>query len=66
MSPSIFEPVGSNLSDEVTCPCCGHIHTDSYEFDDYGNYTCDACEREFEYQRHVTVQYTSRKLEADQ
>lgn len=46
-------------SDEITCPYCGHIESDSWECSDEDTNICDTCGSEYYYQRVVEVSYTS-------
>jgi transposase len=48
---------------EIVCPYCGYTMSDSWEMEDDGSWTCDACNNEFRYQRNISVSYTSRKKE---
>ena len=51
------------LTDVIVCPWCGTKYEDCWEWDDDGKEVCDACEREFSYERHVDVSYITRKEE---
>lgn len=45
-------------ADEIVCPYCGEIHTDSWECaDDEGEIECDECSKKFSYQRETSVTY---------
>lgn len=49
-------------TDEICCPFCGHETSESYEMrSDEGEYTCDSCEKIFQYQRNHSVDYTTYK-----
>ena len=50
--------------DEIRCPYCGYIHNNSYEREDNSEMDCKNCEKEFEYERIVTVQYSSYRKES--
>lgn len=53
-----------NCTDEITCPYCDHIHIDSWELDeDYGEYLCHKCEKEFAYERHTVVTYSAKMID---
>ena len=46
--------------DEITCPFCEEeVTNDSWECADYGEATCEECEKEFSYERSVEVTYDS-------
>ena len=47
--------------DDVTCPHCGHKHSDSWEMDG-GKYDCSHCENEFELSIYTTVSYSTSKV----
>ncbi len=51
-------------TDEPVCPYCGTVQRDSWELgdDDDGETDCDLCEKPFSYSRHVSVNWTTRKL----
>lgn len=53
-------------TDEVVCPFCGYIHTDSFELADYDDdFECqnEECGKHFVVERVVEVTYnSSRKL----
>lgn len=49
------------LQSDPVCPWCGHRHQDAWEWDaDSEDTECDSCEREFHYERVVTVKYTTK------
>ncbi len=54
---------------EIVCPHCGYIHSDSYKFvtDDNSleELECGDCEKTFQGQRNVTVDYSSWKTKED-
>lgn len=49
--------------DEIVCPWCGAVESDSWEYDDcgglIGEITCGDCSREFFAERVATVTYNS-------
>ena len=55
---------------EPICPACGHRHRDAWEwgFDDalegHTTHECDSCGAEFECDRIVTVDYSTRLVAA--
>lgn len=42
---------------EFTCPYCGCVNYDAFEFVDEGETTCGQCGAELEYQREVEITY---------
>lgn len=51
---------------EVVCPYCGYENGDSGELGLYGTYndgetTCGHCERDFAWERHIEVTYSTTK-----
>jgi len=50
-------------TDEITCPWCGFIHTDSWERESGdGEDECQDCGRKFTYSRYTHVTYSTRKV----
>lgn len=48
--------------DELKCPYCGFVYSDSWElYDSSDEEYCENCEREFEYERFVTETYIARR-----
>jgi len=60
------QKIDHKYTDEIVCPYCGSEHTDSWEYkEDSDEIQCGECEKEFTYERIVTVEYcTSKKKEA--
>ena len=53
----------TNLTDEVTCPYCGYVHSDSWEMADSDDlYMCPDCGNKFSYERNISVTYSSQKI----
>lgn len=49
-------------TDEIVCPHCGYIHSDSWDF--FGNTNtieveCSECEKSFECEREFETHYTT-------
>ncbi|MCG4254220.1 hypothetical protein K6W37_10015 [Acetobacter senegalensis] len=58
----------TNYTDNIICPHCGYEDYDSWECgdgEDAFETTCDRCGEEIGVVRHVSVSYSSKKLEAD-
>jgi hypothetical protein len=53
----------TNYTDEITCPYCGDVQSDSWEFPDDGVHCCDECDNNFSYVRDVSVTYSTSKAE---
>lgn len=51
----------TSYTDEVTCPQCGYVHSDSWEWSE-GERQCQDCGRAFEMTRNVSVSYSTVKL----
>lgn len=47
----------------IICPWCGEEDWDSADFGDRDEATCGECEREFSVERHVIIEYSTKKLE---
>lgn len=56
----IYATHGTN---EIVCPHCGYIWSDSREFDEGGDgeLDCENCKNEFFYSVNFTVRYTTKK-----
>jgi len=50
-------------TDEIVCPYCGYIITDSWDFDkDSGRLDCYECGKEFTYERDYDITYITEKI----
>lgn len=47
----------------ITCPYCGWEDKDSWESSDGGETDCGRCESSFSFERIVTVEYSTSKLD---
>ena len=57
--------IDHELTDEMVCPHCGYEEGDSWEhMQDSGVAQCGECDRDYSYERDVTVYYTTKKTEA--
>jgi hypothetical protein len=53
-----------SYTDEIVCPYCGSEQGDSWELsDDSGDLECGNCDKEFTYERDITVNYTTSRKE---
>lgn len=56
------EDIDHESTDEIVCPYCGYVHTDSWEWEGHhGTDRCDDCEKEFYWTRHVDITYDTSK-----
>ncbi len=46
-------------NDEIVCPYCGNIQSDSWELAQDGDVECDLCEKQFRVEIDTTITYTS-------
>ena len=47
---------------EIVCPYCGHIKSDSWEVQpDNNSMECSDCENTFEYERIIAIEYSTSK-----
>ena len=53
----------TDSTDEITCPWCGHRHSDSWEAADEGENTCGYCGHDYEHNREVVVTYSTEKID---
>jgi len=62
---NIPEEIDADYQDLITCPYCGWVEKESWEYDideDRGEIVeCGECEREFECVKSVTIRYCSYK-----
>lgn len=62
---TIGEGEDKYYEDEITCPYCGYVHSDSYEYSDSDdNHKCGQCGGIFSYERNVEVTYSSTPVKA--
>lgn len=55
--------IDTSMTDEITCPYCGHEHIDSWEYrNDEGSMQCGECSKYFRWDRDVSVYYSSRQV----
>jgi transcription elongation factor Elf1 len=55
--------IDSDYTEEITCPHCGYVHSDSWEVgENSGNTECDSCKKPFAYERNTSVTYSTTKL----
>ncbi len=57
---SEIEEIDTKYTREITCPHCGYVESDSYEFSE-GEYECGECGESYEVERIVTVEYSTYK-----
>lgn len=48
-----------DCTDEITCPLCGHVHSDSWEWSPSGPVDCHFCDQEFDYEKDISISYSS-------
>jgi transcription elongation factor Elf1 len=60
-------PAETRNTSLATCPHCGKEFEDSWELcqkdEDIYEYDCDQCEKPFAVQAHISVTYTTTKIE---
>ena len=44
---------------EITCPNCGCVFSDSWEYEDCGELECEECGCTFDYERFTNITYDS-------
>lgn len=50
-------------TDEIICPNCGYVFSDSWEYEDCGELECEECGTIFDYERFTCCVYNSWILE---
>jgi formylmethanofuran dehydrogenase subunit E len=55
--------IDHEYTEEITCPHCGEIFTDSWEYSDSGTHTCYECKGKFAHERNISIDYTTSKVE---
>jgi len=61
--------IDHDFTDEVVCPYCGHVHSESYEFGngaDDGEDECGECGKKFSWSRMISVSYSTSKADDDE
>lgn len=63
--------IDTNRTDQPTCPACGYVHEDAWEWnfgpglDGSGSHDCDECGAPFKVERIVDVCYTTTAVTVD-
>lgn len=57
------DPIDHTLTTYPVCPYCGHNHAGSWEGFESGVYECEECEKEFNVEVVVEVNFTTSKIE---
>lgn len=54
-------------TDDVVCPWCGNKYGDCWEWTkDSDEMKCDECGKQFEYEKNVTVEYSTSKKQCEE
>ena len=58
----------TNCTDEITCPYCGHVFSDSWEYNDQNSteQECHSCGKTFFLEVDFKVTYTTDKMEKEE
>lgn len=59
--------INHKYTSSIVCPYCGFEDGDSWELDSDGedDYQCGSCEKEFSYERDISITYTTTKKECE-
>lgn len=60
------EEINTARTDELTCPYCGRVNTEGhlmFHRSECRVIQCDNCDREFDAVQHISVSYTTTKLQ---
>lgn len=56
-------PIDHEYTPDLVCPYCGYVNRDSWEIGhDEGETNCNRCEKLYEYERHITVRFSTAKV----
>jgi len=58
--------IDHEFTDEVVCPHCGYVLSDSWDFDDGDGADCPECNCKFKISVHHTIEYSTKILNAPQ
>jgi len=62
-----IEDIDHEYTQEVVCPWCGHEYADSWEFpNDDDDEHCNECGNIFSFERIVSVEYVSKRIEREE
>lgn len=56
------ENLNAMYEHEITCPYCLHKELNSWEQGESGQLDCDACGKDFKFEREVSVTYSAYKI----
>ena len=55
----------TTYTDLVTCPHCGYVDNDSYEYSSEGEWNCVSCDGPFFLEIHQRICYSTAKVDAE-
>jgi hypothetical protein len=55
----------TDFTKRITCPYCGHEDRDSWEHSEGGEMECGDCGRDFTFEVHTTVDYSTKRKDCD-
>jgi len=56
------EEINCEYTDEITCPSCGHVFSDSWEHrSDEGEDACGYCNTAYTWTRNISITYSTEK-----
>ena len=56
----MIDELDYHRTNEIVCPYCGNIQSDSWELSQSGDVECDACEKQFYVEIETEIKYTSK------
>lgn len=59
----MIDELDTQFTDEIVCPHCGHVFSESYEYIGDDIVECPECERKFELVSEEYVVYTTSKVD---
>lgn len=54
-----MDEINTDYTEDIICPFCGYVFTDSWELDDEAEVDCPECDATFDLEVGITTWYTS-------
>lgn len=63
---TVTDELSTQYEDDVTCPYCGYIQADSFNFPEEGEEKCAECGKAFDYPRNIEITYSTFRKEEEE